>query len=47
MVDEPCTQVALLVAFLQQLAAAGALAPGQLERHLPGLVLELHHLAAL
>jgi len=40
-------EVALLATFLRQLEAAGGVPPGALQQHVPGLVLEAHHLAAL
>ena len=40
-------EAGLLAAFLRQLEAAGDVPVGQLAAHVPGLVLEAHHLAAL
>lgn len=43
----PSQEAGLLAGFLRQLEAAGGVPPGQLAAHVPGLVLEAHHLAAL
>ena len=40
-------EAGLLAALLRQLEAAGGVPAGQLAAHVPGLVLEAHHLAAL
>jgi hypothetical protein len=40
-------EAGLLAAFLRQLEAAGGVPVGQLAAHVPGLILEAYHLAAL